>query len=434
VPDSPSLDIADAITIAAWIYREVDSGGWERIISKSDSSLYDFWLQITNGDSIGGGFVDIEGTAHNSLDLATGISIPLNQWTHLTYVYDGTIAKGYVNGQLDKSDSIGSFTIRTSTRPLWVGRLQTSYNFEGLIDEARIYNRALTAEEILLAMRGDPLLAWDPDPASHAIVDIRDIGSLSWSKGDTAVSHDVYFGTNIDAVANADNSSVEFQGNQGGTSLSLAGLVEFGGGDYYWRVDEVESGGTVVAGTVWKFTVPDYLIVDDFESYNDLNEDEEGSNRIYLTWIDGFGTLTNGAVAGNLDPPFMSPGRESAQAMPLSYDNAGKISEATRTLTSKKDWTVENVTKLVIWFRGDSANAAERMFVALGNAVAYHPDDAATQDTGWNEWVIDLQEFANQGVNLSNVGSITLGFGTRGAPVPTGGAGTVHFDDIRLIP
>ncbi|MHC4568624.1 MAG: hypothetical protein ACYTE3_23040, partial [Planctomycetota bacterium] len=66
-------------------------------------------------------------------------------------------------------------------------------------------------------------------------------------------------------------------------------------------------------------------------------------------------------------------------------------------------------------------------------AVVYHPDDAATQDGGWNEWVVDLQEFANQGADLTNVGSITLGFGTRGAPVPTGGTGTVHFDDIGLI-
>jgi hypothetical protein len=102
------------------------------------------------------------------------------------------------------------------------------------------------------------------------------------------------------------------------------------------------------------------------------------------------------------------------------------------TLVSKKDWTVHGVTKLVVWFRGDSANAADRMFVALGNAITYHPDDAATQDGGWNEWVIDLTEFA--GVDLANVPSITLGFGTRGAPVATGGTGTVEFDDIGLIP
>ncbi|MHC4169803.1 MAG: hypothetical protein ACYSWQ_22885 [Planctomycetota bacterium] len=73
------------------------------------------------------------------------------------------------------------------------------------------------------------------------------------------------------------------------------------------------------------------------------------------------------------------------------------------------------------------------MFVTLGNAIVYHPDDAATQDAGWNEWEIDLQEFANQGADLTNIPSITIGFGTRGAPVATGGTGTVHFDDIGLI-
>jgi len=50
--------------------------------------------------------------------------------------------------------------------------------------------------------------------------------------------------------------------------------------------------------------------------------------------------------------------------------------------------------------------------------------------TGWNEWVIDLTEFA--GVNLSNVGSITIGIGTRNAPA-AGDVGTMYFDDIRLI-
>jgi hypothetical protein len=129
----------------------------------------------------------------------------------------------------------------------------------------------------------------------------------------------------------------------------------------------------------------------------------------------------------------MSQGHSGAQAMPLSYDNAGKTSEATMTLVSRKDWTEQGVTKLVLWFSGDSANAADRMFVALGNATVYHPDDAATQAGGWNEWVIDLQEFANQGADLTNVASITIGVGTRNAPVAGGGTGTVHFDDIVLI-
>jgi hypothetical protein len=291
----------------------------------------------------------------------------------------------------------------------------------------------LAADEIQQVMLGNTKLAGNSDPGSRAIVDIRDIASLSWSAGDTAVSHDVYLGADRDAVAGADNSAPEFRGNQAGTSLSAAGLVEFGGGDYYWRVDEIAADGTVIAGTIWTFSVPDSLIVDDIESYNDLAEEDLASNRVYLAWIDGFGTTTNGALVGNMDVPLTERGNVHGglQAMPYSYDNNLKTSEATLTLT-KRDWTAEGVTKLSLWFRGDSANTPAQMFVALnGAAVVYHGDADATQKTGWTEWVIDLTEFS--GVNLTNVSSITIGFGTKGAPVAGGGTGTMYFDDIALI-
>jgi len=118
-------------------------------------------------------------------------------------------------------------------------------------------------------------------------------------------------------------------------------------------------------------------------------------------------------------------------AMIYRFDNAGKTSEATLTLVSPRDWTQEGVTKLSLWFRGASGNAGERMYVALnGTALVYHADDAATQTSRWTRWVIDLTEFA--GVDLTNVNTITIGFGTKGSPV-AGGTGTMYFDDIGLI-
>ena len=59
-----------------------------------------------------------------------------------------------------------------------------------------------------------------------------------------------------------------------------------------------------------------------------------------------------------------------------------------------------------------------------------HDLPAATQKTGWNQWVIDLTAFT--GVNLTNVNTITIGIGTKGSPA-AGGTGTMYFDDIRLI-
>jgi hypothetical protein len=428
-----SAVVLEQYAMALWFRADRRGGARSLITAYTDGPTFGTLVELRPEGTMR--FLHRSTTGGTGADLVTTGIYDDDAWHHVALVKTANELIGYIDGDVVVSEVTtdaydGSFYVAIGV----LDHLRANDRFfPGPLDDARIYNRALTQDEVNQIMRGDPTLAADPNPTRGAVVDIRDFAPLSWSAGDTAASHDVYFGTDRDAVAQADSASPEFQGNQTGTSLSVAGLVEFGGGDYYWRVDEIEADGAIVSGTVWKFTVPDYLIVEDFESYNDLNEDEEGSNRIYLTWIDGFGTLTNGSQAGNLDPPFMSAGRESAQAMPLSYDNAGKTSEATRTLTSKEDWTVEGVTKLGMWFRGDSANAADRMFVALGNAVVYHPDDAATQDTGWNEWVIELQDFADQGADLTNVGSITIGFGTRGAPVATGGTGTVDIDDITLI-
>ncbi|MBA7688097.1 hypothetical protein ES703_96573 [subsurface metagenome] len=200
---------------------------------------------------------------------------------------------------------------------------------------------------------------------------------------------------------------------------------------YHWRVDEVYPTETI-KGLVWSFTTADFLLVDDFESYNDIDPPDPASDRIFEAWIDGYETTDNGALVGNEMPPYAEQSivHGGAQSMPYFYDNNLKTSEATHTLVYPRDWTEEGVTKLSLWFSGASGNAAERMFVALGNAVVYHDDPAVTQTTGWNEWVIDLTEFA--GVDLTNVNSITIGFGTKGSP-SAGGAGTMYFDDIRLV-
>jgi hypothetical protein len=111
-----------------------------------------------------------------------------------------------------------------------------------------------------------------------------------------------------------------------------------------------------------------------------------------------------------------------------SVDTLGKQTEHSVDLLCK--WFIR-LRSPIGGLSADSANAAEQMFVALnGAAVVYHDDASATQIAGWTEWVIDLTEFA--GVDLTNVNSIAIGVGTKGSPA-AGGAGTMYFDDIRLI-
>ena len=120
--------------------------------------------------------------------------------------------------------------------------------------------------------------------------------------------------------------------------------------------------------------------------------------------------------------------------MPLFYDNNVGYSEATLTLTDNRDWTENSVSALVIWYIGEVANIPETMYVILnGTAGVDNGNPNAAQVDEWTEWSIDLQVFADQGINLINVNTITLGLGNRRNPV-AGGSGMMYFDDIRLYP
>jgi len=273
----------------------------------------------------------------------------------------------------------------------------------------------------------------NPNPANGA-TDVPMTAKLSWTSATNAVSHDLYLGTDKDAVRNATMASPEYKGNKASGSESYDPGKLAWQSDYYWRVDAVYNAGPV-KGLVWNFTTADFLLVDDFESYNDIDPPDPGSNRIFESWIDGFGTTDNGALVGNDLPPYAEQTivHGGSQAMVYRYDNNLKTSEAALTLVYPRDWTEEGVARLSLWFRGASANSAERMYVALnGNAIAYHDYPAVTQKAGWTKWVIDLQAFADHGVNLANVNTISIGIGTKGSPA-AGGTGTMYFDDIRLI-
>jgi len=264
---------------------------------------------------------------------------------------------------------------------------------------------------------------------------------LTWSPSDNAASHQLYFGVEKEAVRKADTTSPEYKGVRAlGAESYDPGLLAWDS-TYYWRVDEVNNvnPNSPWKGPLWSFTTGDFLLLDGFESYNDIDPPDPQSRRIFEAWSDGFAApTTNGALVGNDLPPYTEQTivHGGKQSMPFIYDNNFKYSEATLTLTgAARDWTRQGVAELSLWFRGVAANAAERMYVALnGNAVVYHEDPAVTQTTGWNEWVIGLQAFADQGVNLANVTSIAIGFGTRGNTTTAGGTGQVYFDDIRLYP
>ncbi len=265
-----------------------------------------------------------------------------------------------------------------------------------------------------------------PEPANGA-VDVTQTPTLTWVPGVFTDTHEVFFGTDATALENRGS------GNLGSESFE-PGELEWNT-TYYWRIDEANNTNpnSPWTGPLWSFTTANFLIIDDMEAYNDLDPADPASNRIFLAWIDGFDNpAANGSVVGYANPPFAEQSivNSGNQSMPFEYNNAVGKSEATLTLTTNNDWTVNGVNTLTIWYRGNSSNAAETMYVMLNGSASVDNDnpDAAIKGS-WTEWNIDLQAFADQGVNLANVTSITLGLRSV-----TGGTGMLYFDDIRLYP
>jgi len=280
---------------------------------------------------------------------------------------------------------------------------------------------------------------------SNGAVDVKHTPVLAWSPGVYAASHQVYFGADKDAVKNAGTASPEYKGSRPKEDESYEPGKLLWNTTYYWRVDEVNNVNpdSPWAGPVWSFTTANFLVVDDFEDY------DVGNNEIWWSWKDGLGYAAHGnepAYPGNGtgaavgDESTASYTEETIvhggnQALPLFYDNSVfKYSEAQKTLTYPRDWTENGVSTLTIWFRGNSANAAETLYVALnGSAVVSHDNPNAAQIATWTRWNIDMKAFADQGVSLANVNTIALGLGNKKNPV-AGGSGTMYFDDIRLYP
>jgi len=315
-----------------------------------------------------------------------------------------------------------------------------AYN-PGPLKMAKTYYWRVDESDIIETYKGD---VWSfttegavgsPNPANGA-VDVKQTQIITFSPSVFAASHELYFGTDKDTVKNADTGSPEYKGTRDlGAESYDPGKLEVGV-TYYWRIDEINSANpdSPWPGILWSFTTANFLVIDDFESYNDIDPPDPESNRIFEAWLDGYEIPTNGALVGNDLPPYAEQTivHSGNQSMPLFYDNSVGYSEATLTLTYPRDWTENGVTTLTIWFRGNSDNAAETLYVAInGSAVVNHDNPNAAQLTTWTEWNIDLQAFADQGVNLANVNTISLGLGNKKNPI-AGGSGTMYFDDFRL--
>ena len=431
-PDS--LNITAALTLSIWV-NTVDAGTSQDdpIMTKGNSS---YVLRDAADNNITFGIYDVSMyTATYPVDGSFN-----GTWHHLAGTYDGSELKLYVDGELQATEAHqGSIATNTFAVSIGSDNEQTWMWYNGAVDDARIYSRALTADEVMDVMLGDTSVAGNPKPGYGAMVDLVQAFPLTWTPGENAVQHDVYLGVDKVAVSEADTSTAGiYQGRQDANSFSPSGTPAWNQ-TYYWRIDEINADSTISRGKIWLFTIQDYLLVDDFEAYNDINEDEEGSNRIYLTWSDGYANPNvNGSTIGYPAPDFANGEHfvetnivhGGDQSAPLLFDNTiasiSEVSVNTSDLSIGSDWTVGTPDTLSLWVYGDPNNpATEQMYVKINNAKVVISDVDLTL-AAWQEVSIDLADF---NTNLSNVTSFAIGIERTGA---SGGMGMVFIDDIRL--
>jgi hypothetical protein len=293
-----------------------------------------------------------------------------------------------------------------------------------------------------------PVRATSPSPMNNEPSAAQD-SVLSWAAGDDATGHHVYFGDDADAVANADTATAGvYRGQQAAEVTTYnPGPLEWGK-TYYWRVDEIHPDG-VQTGAVWSFTAANFIVIDDFEAY-----DNEVGSRPFEVWVDGVGfTLPAPGNPGNgsnalvghdvWDPasPYyngllMETGsvHGGAQSMPVDYNNviSPNYSEIERTWVAPQNWTVNGVDTLTLHVRGSGNNTEDRFYVTLtdstgGSATVEIADTSILTSRDWSVVTIPMADFA--GVNAAAIKKMVVGLGN---PPAAGGAGSLLFDDFRV--
>ena len=137
--DVPSLRLTTAMTLEAWVNPATVSNNWSNLIYKGN----DNYALAATSDQAG------PPAGRRGVNKASGTALlPTNIWTHLAVTYDKTMVRLYVNG-MQVSSRASTADIPTSAFPLQIGgdSLHGQY-FQGLIDEVRVYNRALSQAEI----------------------------------------------------------------------------------------------------------------------------------------------------------------------------------------------------------------------------------------------------------------------------------------------
>ena len=360
-------------------------------------------------------------------------------WHYFAATYDGATnnkIRWYCDGELiGEANGPTLPSILNTTDNVQMGKRYDNENhFPGLIDDVRIYNKVLTLEDIREIMT--PSWAWRQYPADGATGVPRQL-TLTWAPGLDANSvkgHRVYF-DDVKAKVTARNGCDVNDFSTDDPCYGPIGPLNLGQ-TYYWAVDEVND-PCLWEGDVWSFTVVNYIVVDDFDSYAGTAAPPPALRTV---WKEGSPIAT---VWLNTDSNYVRDGNSMMYYYDLYYSPYSEAYATTAALPSGigSNWNIGGVKALSLWFYGQAGNDANKpMYVKLTDGasksakIIYDGDMNDIRKEQWQEWNIALQEFVDacSVLNLANVSRITIGFGDGVATEPVENKGNVYFEDIRL--
>jgi hypothetical protein len=167
IPDAASLDLTNGMTLEAWVNPTALSG-WRTIMMKEINAGLAYAFYANDNAPKPAAYVHLANQSQSSGVSGTS-QVPLNAWTHVAVTFDGGTERMFING-VEVSSAPASGSIVQSSNSLRIGgNAVWGEYFAGLIDEVRIYDRALTATEIQADMTA-PIAAPPRPPTNLHIV------------------------------------------------------------------------------------------------------------------------------------------------------------------------------------------------------------------------------------------------------------------------
>ncbi len=370
VPHSPSLiPTTGEATVSVWINARRHTGPngnqWQGILAKGGSPrLYNLYTEASQVIHF-----SITGSSGSFVGPVSTGTVPLNEWVHIAVAADGAI-HFYINGEPAGVGGTGAVVQTGGTAPLTIGKTDEANFFQGMIDDAWVFDNALTAEEVKALFNGNPprwpkAVNKEPADGDQGVT----MPVLQWMPGDSGKYHNVYFGETPDlGPANLIDPLTK-------NLMTFVAETLEPGKTYYWRVDEVEADKTTIwTGDVWKFT----MLALKASAPNPADGATGLFPGVTLSWLAGRDGLSARVYFGP-DKTAVAKGDPSTDKGPVtetSFSNVGELRASTtyywRVDTVNLDTTIVpgDVWSFIVMDAGPANKIMYELWSNIGSGTA----------------------------------------------------------------